>query len=73
MDTVTIQYEVVAELRYVVRRKLSTEHTIVVEDLLLASSIDDARQTAKALTNFARQYPEEASALVLDFKDQEVH
>ncbi len=69
----TVQYTVEPLLRYVVKRTTTNEEMSVEEQVALVSTIDDARQTAKALTEHARRHPEDASLTVLDFGDAEIH
>lgn len=72
-DGRTVQFKIEPIVRYMIKRITTAEHASMEEDILQAATIDDARQTARALTIFERDNPEDAYAKVLDFGDVEVH
>lgn len=73
LNGTTVQYKIEFIPRYQIKRVTSTEDASIHEDILQAAHIGDARQTAKALTDYERAHPEDAYTKVVDFGDVEIH
>ncbi|MCE5292934.1 MAG: hypothetical protein LLG14_27375 [Nocardiaceae bacterium] len=72
-DGRTVRFVIEPIPRYQIKRITASEDARTEEDILQAATIDDARQTARALTIFERDNPNDAYAKVLDFGDVEIH